>query len=174
MVLLDALPLNVGWSFGFNRKGADVTLDLTLIAEMNRETADLEEAIQTLSHVKFHRLKTPTFVRIKTLDALFLPLTRAEKWGSQPIIHGLDVIKVNEDWLPSYILTGLCLAPNDPKDAIFGVRLLLSTTQDVVTHFNEHAPRKIRVVGVLLGHMRAQEIDVDTLVQTLKDVWKSE
>src|SRR6185437_4231115 len=56
------------------------------------------------------------------LDILFLPLPAAGRWGSKPLIHDSQVLPTNHadqaKGLPTYIVTGTCLAPDDPRGPI--------------------------------------------------------
>src|SRR5579863_1579032 len=74
------------------------------------------------------------------MDALFLVLPAAEKWGAKPLPGEVQVLKTSpedqRDGMPPYVVTGVVLQPDDPRGALPETKLLISAALDAVREFN--------------------------------------
>jgi hypothetical protein len=76
----------------------------------------------------------------KGMDALFLVLPAAEKWGAKPLPGKAQVLKTSpedqRDGMPPYVVTGVVLRPSDPRGPLPETKMLISTALDAVREFN--------------------------------------
>lgn len=119
--------------------------DAQRLTELVNVLGDLKSV--SFQHVdKMLYLKPP-----RGIDILYLPLTAAERFGSVPLIHKSQILPTsaskNKDWLPDYIVTGTCLAKDDPRGPIPEMRILLSAVFDAIRTFNEESQGKLRQIG---------------------------
>lgn len=118
--------------------------------------------LETVSALKsvFADVKTVTVEHVSTMlylrpppgiDVLYLPLAAAERWGSKPQIHESQVLATSpEDWehgLPSFIVTGTCLAPEDPRGAVPETFLLIDSAVRAIRAFNAQSSIKLSRIG---------------------------
>ena len=88
----------------------------------------------------------------KGLDALFLVLPAAEKWGAKPLRGEAQVLKTSREdqveGMPPYVVAGVVLRPDDPRGPLPETRILISTALEAVRHFNQsNNAEKIRKLG---------------------------
>jgi hypothetical protein len=74
------------------------------------------------------------------MDALFLVLPAAEKWGAKPLPGKAQVLKTSpedqRDGMPPYVVTGVVLRPSDPRGPLPETKMLITTALDAVREFN--------------------------------------
>src|SRR5262249_8650498 len=74
------------------------------------------------------------------MDALFLVLPAAEKWGAKPLPGKAQVLKTDSEdqrnGMPRYVVTGVLLRPSDPRGAIPETKLLIMSALEAVREFN--------------------------------------
>lgn len=87
----------------------------------------------------------------KGLDVLYLPLAAAERWGSKPLIHESQVLATKEEdqqkGMPPYVVTGTCLAPEDPRGPVPETTLLISSAFRAIRAFNREHDHRLGIVG---------------------------
>jgi hypothetical protein len=87
------------------------------------------------------------------LDAIFLPLPAAERWGARPLLHKAQILNTQgAEGLPSidmppYVVTGVAMAPDDPHEPAFELELIVSSVLEAVQAFNTKHPGAIQVIG---------------------------
>jgi hypothetical protein len=97
-------------------------------------------------------LDPKTFMNLAGLDALYLSLTRTERWGSHPLPHYSAALlrttaEDQREGMPPYIVTGLLLEEGDPNTAAFAIPHIAKAVLNVVDEVNASNPRAIRTVG---------------------------
>ena len=74
------------------------------------------------------------------LDAIFLVLPAAERWGSRPILGQAQVLRTTPEdqrtGMPPFVVTGVALRPSDARGPLPETRLLVSTALEAVRSFN--------------------------------------
>jgi hypothetical protein len=74
------------------------------------------------------------------IDALFLVLPAAEKWGAKPLPGRAQVLVTSaedqRDGMPPYVVTGVVLRPGDPRGPLPETKMLMRTALDAVREFN--------------------------------------
>jgi hypothetical protein len=100
------------------------------------------------------------------LDAIFLILPAAERWGARPILGRCQVFPTTSDdqrkGMPPYIVTGVAMRPEDPRGPVPETRMLITTAIEAVREFNARNTEKINRLGFwtsnLLGGVSPVEL----------------
>lgn len=90
-------------------------------------------------------------MRLQGVDAIFLTILAAERWGARPISHKAQVFRatsVDRDlgW-PGYIVAGVAANVDDPRDPGFELRMIILAVLEAVTQYNEAWGDPIQNVG---------------------------
>jgi len=100
------------------------------------------------------------------LDAMFLTLVAAERWGSTPIPYKSQVLRTDpgDKGMPRYVVTGIAMDAEDPRtrDPKSELEMVIVAVLDAIDSFNVENDKPIRLVGFwtdMLGidHMDAFE-----------------
>ena len=100
--------------------------------------------------------KLPT---LPDLDAMFLTLPGAERWGARPLVHKAQILRTQpaQDTapagMPPYVIAGVAMAPDDPHDPAFELQLILTSTLEAVQAFNAKHSEAIKVIGFWAGNL---------------------
>ncbi len=86
------------------------------------------------------------------LDALYLTLSRAERWGSRPLPpHTAALLRTTDEdrrsGMPPYVITGLVLREDEPNTAEHGIPLVVRAVLRLVAETNKSNPGELRTVG---------------------------
>jgi hypothetical protein len=85
------------------------------------------------------------------LDVIYLPLAAAERWGSVPKIHESQVLATREDdqlrGMPPFVVTGVCMAPDDPRGPIPETGLLIRSVFEAIRKFNSSGRGSLTKIG---------------------------
>ena len=86
------------------------------------------------------------------IDAFYLSLTRAERWGARPLQpHSVALLRTTEsdqrEGMPPYIVTGLVLKDDEPNTGAFCIPLLVKAMLAVIDGANAQHPGVIRTIG---------------------------
>jgi hypothetical protein len=109
---------------------------------------------------------------LEGLDAIFLGLPYAERWGSRPILYKAQVLSTRPDdeGMPPYIVTGVAMHEADPRDARFELRLLIAAILDAVELHNLSSARPIRRIGLwtdMLGMRRLGAKEAGDIIRSM-------
>jgi len=90
--------------------------------------------------------------KLAGIDAFYLSLSRAERWGSRPIApHTVAVLQTSQSeqqaGYPPFIITGFLLKEGEPTHADFVLPLLVRSVLNAVDEVNTHQPGAIRALG---------------------------
>jgi hypothetical protein len=91
--------------------------------------------------------------RLEGLDALYLSVTRAERWGSRPIPpHTIGVLHTSPrdraDGYPPRILTGFLLTDDEPDTADYCIPMISEALIKTARMVNDREPGAIRTIGL--------------------------
>jgi hypothetical protein len=83
------------------------------------------------------------------LDAIFLTLPLAERWGSKPILFKAQILKTRgaDEDMPPYVIVGGAFHPDQIRDIRYELRQVIASTLDAVESFNRENSEKILTVG---------------------------
>jgi len=114
------------------------------------------------------------FETLPGLDAIYMSLTRAERWGARPLApHEVGVLETGksgaEAGFPPYVMTGLILEENEQNTAQVAVPLLVRAVLRVAAERNAARSGVIRTVGFPefeLTYAGASAEDIGRLIAT--------
>jgi hypothetical protein len=110
------------------------------------------------------------------LDAMFLPLPAAERWGARPLLHKAQILHTQPAagtppvGMPPYVITGVAMAPDDPQDPRFELQLIMTAVLDAVESFNAAHPEAIRVIGLWAGHLCVDRLEPEQIGKIIQSV----
>jgi hypothetical protein len=83
------------------------------------------------------------------LDAIFLTLPLAERWGSKPMLFKAQILKTKgaDEGMPPYVIAGGAFHPDQIRDVRYELRQVIASTLDAVESFNRENTEKILTVG---------------------------
>ena len=119
----------------------------------NRETVRaFREGLGDSLGVVALEMEPKVFWTLGGLDALYLTLSRAERWGSRPLPpHTAGLLRTTEQdqkgGMPPYVITGLVLREDEPNTAEQGIPLLVGAVLRLANETNKGSPGAIRTVG---------------------------
>jgi len=108
------------------------------------------------------------------LDAIFLSLPAAERWGARPLVHKAQILRAQliQDTLPAsmppYVIAGVAMAPDDPHDPIFELQLIVTSTLEAVQAFNATHPAAIKVIGFWAGHLLLGQLEPEQVGKIMR------
>ena len=93
-----------------------------------------------------------TFSTVPGVDAIYMSLTRAERWGSRPLApHEVAILETGtkgaEEGLPPFIITGLVLKGDEPNTAATCMPLIIRAVLRAAGERNAAHPGSIRTLG---------------------------
>ena len=102
---------------------------------------DLSKAFRGITGVDLVKMPHVRYLSPPSgLDALFLLLPFAERWGALPIAGRAQVLRTTAEdqaeGMPPYIVTGIVLRPDDPRGPIPETKLVIQTAIEAVRDFN--------------------------------------
>jgi hypothetical protein len=147
--------------------------------------AELKMVFKDLPSITIERVERMLYLEPprRGIDILYLPLAAAARFGSRPLVHkSLILPTFAEDvqtGLPPFIVTGTCLAANDPRDPVTQMRILLTAVFEAIRSFNEMNGAKLQTIGfwgydLLRGITSSQlrEIVVEVVPEVRGDIGK--
>jgi hypothetical protein len=124
-----------------------------VIQQPTRErVSNLRAGLGEVENVVVLGLDAKTFSALPGLDALYMSLTRAERFGSRPLApHEVAVLETGkqgvEEGLPPLIITGLVLEDGEPNTAEVCVPLIIRAVLRTASERNALRPGSIRTIG---------------------------
>jgi hypothetical protein len=119
-------------------------------------------------------LNPETFWTIGGVDAFYLGLTRAERWGSRPLPpHQAAILETSSEdrgkGLPPYIITGLVLKDDEPNDAKHGIPLLAHAIDEAICQANAKQAGLIRTIGFFEFELEFRGISIEEIGRLFAD-----
>ena len=142
-------------------------LEIKIFDPDPRVIETLRRALDDLSAITIQLVDRMLYLEPPSgIDVLYLPLAAAERFGSKPLVHESQVLATRpedqERGLPAFVVTGTCLAPDDPRGPIPEMRILLSAVFDAIRAFNRRGGTPLVRVGFwaynLLPELTASEL----------------
>lgn len=108
------------------------------------------------------------------LDALFLTLPLAERWGSKPILFKAQVLKTRgaDEGMPPYVIAGGAFHPDQIRDARYELRQVIASVLDVVETFNRGNTEKILTVGFWTEISKVSELTPEEAGQIVREMYE--
>lgn len=127
-------------------------MKLPIIGEDDEELNDLRSLVGNLSRVGFIEVEKAYYVQPpRGLDALFLTLPAAERWSPDFKSRKAQILNTSleeqRDGYPPFIITGVNLAPDGPRDLASQLKLLLRKVLEASEESEQRAELKIENLG---------------------------
>lgn len=126
-----------------------------VIQQSHRErVAELRAGLGDEERVVVLGIDARTFSETPGIDALYMSITRAERWGARPgAPHEATLLETGQrgmaEGLPPYVIAGLVLKEEEPNTAEFCVPLIVGAILRVVAERNRLHRGAIRTVGFM-------------------------
>ncbi len=147
-----------------------MTPKIVLIDSEQATIDDLATAFREFDDVGFAKVDRVIYTAPpKGIDAIFLVLPAAEKWGARPIPGRCQVLKIppedQQKGMTPYVVTGVAMRPEDPEGPLPETRQLIITAIEAVREFNVQKAYPINKLGfwafnLLKGVTAAQLVQV--------------
>ena len=100
--------------------------------------------------------------RLAGMDAFYLSLGRAERWGSRPIApHTVAVLRTSQadqqSGIPPFVITGFLLKEGETPQIDAVLPLLFDCVLDAIAEVNTQQPGAIRTIGFFEFELTAGE-----------------
>jgi hypothetical protein len=108
------------------------------------------------------------------LDAMFLTLPAAERWGARPLVHKAQILRTQRAQetspagIPPYVIAGVAMAQDDPHDPVFELQLIMTATLEAVQAFNATHPEAIKVIGFWAGNLLLGQLAPEQVGQIIR------
>ena len=112
----------------------------------------LQQGFESHPELTARVLKVHELRALPNLDAFYLSIMAAERWGARPIIHEAQILRTTSKdqaggW-PPFVIAGLALKDGeDPFDAKFGLPLIIRAVLKSVKNFNAENGDLIQSIG---------------------------
>ena len=147
-----------------------------LIFAEDREEAValLQQAFDGCPELKAVKMPPAEFRTLDELDALYLNLPYAERWGAKPILYKAQVLKTKteDEGLPRYVIAGGATHPDQLKDAGYELRQLIVSVLEAVEMFNRENPDEILVVGFLTEMAGMNRLSPNESGRIIRDMYE--
>jgi len=126
---------------------------IVLIDSQQSTIDDLSTAFRVVEGVSFAKVDRALYSLPPPpgLDAIFLILPAAERWGAMPAPGRCLVLQTTSDdqhkGMPPYVVTGVVMRPEDPRGPLPETRLLIISAIEAVREFNARSTEKINRLG---------------------------
>ena len=105
--------------------------------------------------------------KVVGLDAVYLSVMGAERWGARPIVHKAQILRTRaeeaENGFPPYVVAGGVFNDDDPRDPRFQLEVVITSVLEAIRAFNLEHDQPIRSIGfwaedLLIGKMEPIEM----------------
>lgn len=131
-----------------------------VIAVDNYDTAmRLGKELEGCTGITILELSADKLPTLPELDAVFLTLPAAERWGARPLVHKAQILRAqlaqdpSPAHMPPYVIAGVTMAPDEPHDPVLELQLIMTSALEAVQAFNATHPEAIQVIGFWAGHL---------------------
>jgi hypothetical protein len=123
----------------------------------------LRQAFEGCPELTALMLKPDELPKLDGLDALFLTLIAAERWGPRLIFYKSQVLKTRPEdrAMPPYIVTGIAMNVDDPRtrDPSSELKLVITAVLDAVESYNSENGDPIKTVGLWTNMLSVDSVD---------------
>jgi hypothetical protein len=151
---------------------------ILILQQSNRDRIQsLREGLGDLTTVVPLGIEKNAFWSLAGLDALYLSLTMAERWGSKPIPpHTAMVLRTRDEDLsrgyPPFVVSGLLLNKGEPDTGRFGVPLVIAATIRAAKEFNKQHGNPIRIIGFFERELSYDDINARELGELIRAAYE--
>jgi hypothetical protein len=129
-----------------------MSLKIVLIDTNENTLTSLSSALSSVKNIETARVDLVRYTKPpEGLDAIFLVLPAAERWGAKPVVGLAQVLRTTPEdqrqGMPAFVVTGVVLSSEDARGPIPETKLLLATAIDAVRTFNATGNERIERLG---------------------------
>ena len=150
-----------------------------VIAVNNSHDAKLmRQGVAGGSEITILELPAEKLPTLTDLDAIFLPLPAAERWGARPLFHKAQILSAQGAEatpsvdMPPYVVTGVAMAPDDPHEPAFELALIVTSVLEAVQAFNAQHPGAIRVIGFWGGNLCIDQLGPEQVGRIIRAAYE--
>lgn len=112
-----------------------------IISHENQNTiTHLQKGLAGCEEITAIKLKPNELLKLEALDAVYLTVMGAERWGALPIPHKAQVLRTApadaEKGYPPYVIAGSVFTAEDSLDPRFQLRVIVDAVLNAVRSFN--------------------------------------
>jgi hypothetical protein len=113
--------------------------------------SEMQRAFFGQPYLIARQLPTHQIASYQELDALYLSLIAAERWGSRPLLYQSQVLRTecrDRQW-PQFIIAGIALTPDDVRagDCVAELKLTIEAVVQAVDSYNNQNGFPIKKIG---------------------------
>ena len=128
---------------------------IRLIDSNQDRLTELSRALTDLPSIEFQCVRHAVYTRPPGgLDMIFMTLPAAERWNPDFRSREAQIIATSvedrQKGFPALIVTGVNLTPEDPKDPVSQVRIVLKSVLSAVRGYNDRNSGVVEVLGFWL------------------------
>lgn len=146
-----------------------------IISDERQETVNLlQKGLAGCEEITVLQLKPDQLPKLDGIDAVYLTVTGAERWGAMPIPHKAQVLPAlptdAEHGWPPYVIAGGLFNMEDPHDPRFYLQVIINTVLDAVDSFNSENKDVIRKIGFWtewLGIERMNPVEAGGIIKSV-------
>lgn len=153
-------------------------LQLVIAIDHHENALRLRRELQGCIRITVLELPAEKLLTLAELDAIFLPLPAAERWGSRPMPHKAQILHTQpangtpSADMPPYVITGGAMTSDDPQDPVFELRLIMTTALEAVKVFNTEHPDTIKVIGFLADNLCTDRLAPEHVGEIIRSVYE--
>lgn len=127
-------------------------MKILLIEDKEERYLVLKEYLKDLPGIGILHVARALYIEPPTgLDAIFMTLPAAEKWGPDFKSREAQIVETmdsdRERGFPWWVVTGVNLSPEDPKDPVSQMRIMIRSALTQVAEYNLRNNGKIQRLG---------------------------
>jgi hypothetical protein len=148
-----------------------------IISSESKDTVDLlRSGLAGCEDVTVLKLKPDQLLKLEGLDAFYISVSGAERWGAQPIIRKAQVLRTapqdEEEGYPSYVIAGGLFDLEDPTDPGFQLRVIMNSVLDAVESFNVDNNEAIKKIAFWTEWLGIERMNAKEGGEIIKSVYE--
>jgi|SRR5689334_5877700 len=141
--------------------------------EQRRE--ELRRAFGSTSGLSILSIRPNELTSLPDLDALFLTIVAAERWGARPLLYQSQILPTHrQEGMPPFIITGIALNPDDPRinDLAAQLSLVLTAVLDALQAYNKEHNDPIRTIGIWTNNLWINRMNPAVAGQIIRSTYE--
>ena len=150
--------------------------NLVISDESQERVRLLQEGLAGCEEVTVLKQRPDEIIRQEGLDAVYLSVMGAERWGALPIPHKVQVLQTTsrdaEKGYPPYVIAGGLFEMEDSREPSFQLRVIMNAALDAVETFNAKNNGVIRKIGFWTEWLGIQNMNPMEAGEIIKSVYQ--
>lgn len=152
-----------------------MNLQLLFSDSNEQRRKEIRRAFGTIPGLSVLSIVPDQLPKLEGLDALFLTIVAAERWGSRPIPYRAQVLKTHRtDGMPPFVVTGIAMNPGDPRinNLAAQLHLVLTAVLDAVKSYNQENNFPIGRIGFWTDDLSINRMDPALAGQIIRSTYE--